>query len=311
MKILELDNIEQTHIIGERKSTFKVGSIWDRVDREYTAGYVLNGGIVGVFNRGVNALWIDAKNHAAVSKLQEIKGEGRQGRPVALTIGFDVFARMIDTNSLTAELQEFLALSRDLKNELGSLCFIRAPLKPEFIDRVPYSSISVDEKGRTWIQTWDPYGHKPTDDLIRIMVGLGIEFPAVTSMNISGQPEIVDQIGGERFCREYGIPVYLKDEKTRLDLQGSYTIITLSEKGAELTRDGNVPGRAIQSILRVPLITEGARQSNYPQLDFPPHLVDGLSPRGVRMAILLYLEGREIEQINRTLKKNKVYKSNV
>ncbi|MBU3957425.1 hypothetical protein KKI19_04100 [Patescibacteria group bacterium] len=279
-----------------------VGSLLNKGNRNCAAGLITGGEVVGVFNRGVNALWIDGGNQEAVLKLQTIKGELRQNRPVALTIGFERLVNLIDTNALTDEAKQFLDISGNLKSELGSLCFLRVPLKTEYIVRVPASSLNY-EGGRVWIQSWDPYGHRWTEQFLRSIEGLGVEFPAVTSMNISGEPEIVDQDEGEEFCREHGIPLYLRDPRANSLLKGSYTIITLSERGIELTRDGNIPGRVIEKIIRSPLVTEGVRRSRYPQLEFPDSMFEGLSPKGVRIAALLYLTGKNPGSITGVLKR--------
>lgn len=282
------------------ESGLYIGSIHQASDRFCAASAVKEGGVIGVFNRGVNALWFNGSNSNAVERMHEIKGEGRQGRPVALTIGFDKFVSMIDKQFLAMGVRDFLG-SEDLKRSLGSLCFIRAPIARNFCETVPKHSLSFDENGRVWVQTWDAFGHKPTVFLLKTIENLGIEYPAVTSMNISGNSEIVDQEEGEKFCRERSMPVYLRDEKANPYVLGSYTIITLSDRGVELTRDGNVPGRIIQRIFNLPLLEEMSRKSHYPQLDFPENLLEGLSSRGMRMAVLLYLKGRSPQEINRTL----------
>lgn len=284
----------------------KVGSIWEHSDREHAAGVIAGGGLVGVFNRGVNALWVNGQNSEAVGRLQAVKGETRGGRPVALTIGFDRLIEMIDLNVLTDEVRRFLVATGDLKDHLGSLCFLRVPLKEEYRTAVPVSSLSTDTSGRPWIQTWDPFGHEPTEDLIKIAEGLGVEFPAVTSMNISGQSEIVDQDEGEKFSRENGISIYLRDPRIHDRIKGSYTIITLGEKGVEVTRDGNIPYRLLQPIFGLPLSTEGMASPRYSQMEFPDDLTANLSPREMRLAILRYVNGEDPTQVNQFLREHRI-----
>lgn len=284
----------------------RVGSLLNKGDRIYAASLVTRGEVIGVFNRGVNALWIDGTNEEAARRLQIIKGELRQGRPVALTIGFERLIKMIDFDVLAEDVKQFLKSSGDLKGKLGSLCFLRVPLQASYIDKVPPSSLSL-EKGQTWIQSWDAHGHRFTEDLMRLMEGFGVEYPAVTSMNISGSPEIVNQDEGERFCREKNIPVYLRDPKANPEVMGSYTIIAFNEQGIELIRDGNVPGNMIEHILHLPLITERTTPPKYSQLNFSKDLIEGLSPQGVRMASLLYLGGRNPSTINQTLRRFRVF----
>lgn len=289
----------------EGDNSLKVGSIWNPIDRQDAAGVIKDGGIVGVFNRGVNALWINGQNQEAVTTLQAAKGEARAGRPVALTIGFERLVEMIDSDVLTDEVRRFLEVTQNLKAHLGSLCFLRVPLKHNFIKVVPLSSLSTDTQGRSWIQTWDPFGHQPTEDLIKGAESLGVEFPAVTSMNISGQPEIVDQNMGEEFCRESGIPVYLRDPKIHDKIRGSYTIITLGERGIEVTRDGNIPYRVIQPIFNLPFSTDSMALPKYPQMEFPESLIEGLSAREIRTAILRYVSGESPQEVNKFLREHK------
>lgn len=296
-------------MINESDSTsnsFRTGSIWERSDRKYAARMIADGGLVGVFNRGVNAIWVDGQNLEAIGKMQAIKGEARVGRPVALTIGFDRLTTMIDSDALTDEVRRFLMITEDIKDYLGSLCFLRVPLKEEYRQDVPVSSLSTDTQGRYWIQTWDPFGHEPTEDLIKIAESLGVKFPAVTSMNINGQPEIVDQNEGEEFSQKSGIPIYLRDPKIHDRIKGSYTIITLGERGAEVTRDGNIPYRVLQPIFGLSLYIDNMASPKYPQMEFPDSLITGLSSREIRVAILRYINGEDSEQVNRLLREQRV-----
>ncbi len=292
------------------KPKFSMGSLWDNKDRLRAAGLVARGEVVGVFNRGVNALWVDTQNNSALKKLIKIKGEERINRPISLTLELNQFIKAIDLDYISKEVRDFLSISEALKENFGSLCFIRAPLKKELINRIPKAAFCKDDKGVIWIQSWDPYGHIFTESFIKNILALGVKFPGVTSMNITGKPEVVNQDEAERFCLENKIPYYLKDPYPNPKLQGSYTIITLSEKGIELTRDGNIPGKYIQTILGFNFISNGSlpKSAKYPQLEFPEFMFEGLNSKGVRMAILLYLEDNEPAQINRHLKMIERYK---
>lgn len=280
---------------------FREGSLWEEKDRLEAARLVSQGEVVGVFNRGVNALWLDASNPKAVKELYRIKGEARIGRPVALTISFDQFISLINIDYLTPEVQEFLKLSENIREELGSLCFLRAPLKPSAVQDLPKSAIGFDEQKNGWLQTWDPHGHVLTEDLIEKVKKQGVKFPGVTSMNISGEPEIVLQDEAVLFCKNKKISLFLKDPYAHPETLGSYTILTLSQKGIEVTRDGNIPVKIIQPILNQKLILDGAKLSKYPQREFPLKMIEGLNAKGIRMAILLYLEGSHPQDINRHL----------
>lgn len=285
----------------------KVGSIHNSEDRKLAAKLISDGEIVGVFNRGVNALWINGDDLKSVSKINHIKGEKRIGRPIALTIGFENLIKMIDLKKLSKDVLRFLKFSRNLKKELGSLCFLRVPIKKAYAWELPVSALHVDDKGTIWLQNWDPHGHDSSEKLISDAQKRGVKFPAVTSMNISGEPEIVDQDKAEEFCRKNSITCYLRDPDVHPELVGSYTIITFSKKGIELTRDGNIPGKIIEPIFKNKLISDNTKKSNYPQRDFPLHLIEKLNSSGIRIAILLYLEGKDPLEINRKLRQTKEY----
>lgn len=296
-----------TNESDKTSGSFRIGSIWEPSDRKDAAAVIAGGGLVGVSNRGVNAIWMDGKNLEAVERMQAIKGEARGARPVALTIGFDRLKEMIEPTTLTDEVRRFLVATGDLKDHLGSLCFLRVPLKQEYRVAVPASSLSTDTLGRSWIQTWDPFGHEPTEDLIKIAESLGVEYPAVTSMNISGQPEIVDQDEGEEFSRKSGIPIYLRDPRIHDRIQGSYTIITLGDNGVEVTRDGNIPQRVLQPIFGgLVFSTDKMTAPKYPQMEFPDILINGLSAREIRTAVLRYVNGEDPNEVNKLLRKSRV-----
>lgn len=294
--------------IVKTKGRFTIGSLWDNRDRIKAAELVAKGEVIGVFNRGVNALWLDAQNPNALKKLRKIKGEIRQQRPLALTLKLNDFIKLIDLETIPKEIKDFLILSEDLKDSLGSLCFIRVPIKNEYKDKVPKSSLLTDDKGVAWLQSWDPHGHLFTEALIKSIIDEGVEFPGVTSMNITGQPEIVSQTEAVDFCKTQIIPFYLKDPYSNPKLQGSYTIITLSRKGIELTREGNIAGKYIQQIFGLNFIKDGVKEAKYPQIEFPELMFEGLNSKGVRLAILLYLEGNDPSSVNSHLKSMDRYK---
>lgn len=267
-----------------------IGSLLSREDRKKAATEVAKGNAVGIFNRGVCALWFDGGNNKAVKRIWKIKGEGRKGKPVALTLDLEEFIPMIDTDFLPDDVKT-LIVSPDFKSRVGSLCFIRAPIKPQHQKSVPDHVKSFEPDGICMVQNWDAYGATPTEKFLNKVRNLGVKHPAVTSMNITGQLEIVDQKEGERFCKKNGIQVFLKDPKAHPKHVGSYTIFTFDRGGIRLERDGNIPGRLFEKILGISINAKHARKSNYSQLKFPKRLLKNLTGAKVREAILLYLQG--------------------
>lgn len=223
--------------------------------------------------------------------MQQIKGEKRTGRPIALTLSFEEFVPMIDMSRIPKDLKQKLD-PETLKHSLGSLCFLRVPLDPKHHHNVPEHAKSYREDGVCLVQNWDSYGHTPTELFLEETRKLGVTHPGVTSMNISGQPEIVDQKEGERFCQQYGIPLFLKDPDAHPDHVGSYTILSIDRYGIRLERDGNIPGRFFEKLLQSPIDVSQAKAAKYPHIDFPENLFEQLAPHQVRNLILFSVQPR-------------------
>lgn len=263
------------------------GSLWNHADREKAARLLANGEVVGIFNRGVCALWFDGGSAEAYRKLVLIKGEGRKGRPVALTLGLDEFIPMIDRSNLSQDLKKFLD-SSDIKHKLGSLCFIRAPIKKHFQKKLPPWAKNFAGKV-CLVQNWDSFGHEPTEKFLLAVKKLGVRHPAVTSMNKTGQAELVDQAKGAEFARENKIAVFLKDEKAHPRHKGSYTVFTFNKFGIKLERDGNIPGKIFKFIFGLPIDTKGAKSSHYSRLNFNLTAMKKLPPVQIRRQILSFI----------------------
>ncbi len=266
------------------------GSLLKKGDRKKAASLIARGEVVGVFNRGVCALWFDGGSQGAVAKIEKIKGENRGKRPVALTLSLDELIPMLDLERIHPSLHECLLVVSELKSKIGSFCFIRVPIKSKFVGNIPKKAQTQEVDGTVFIQNWDPFGHDLTADLLELVKKLGVKYPAVTSMNKTGQPEIVDQAEGERFCKKEGISVFLKDPTAHPRLLGSYTIINFGMEGIKLIRDGNIPVGVIERILELPINKKGAGKPKFRQMDFPGHLFSDQAPQAIRQAILNYLK---------------------
>ncbi len=267
--------------------TTKVGSVYQQEDREEAARLVAQGEVVGIFNRGVCALWFDGGSREAIKKLKRIKGDQRGDKAIALTLSLDEFITMIDLSKLPPKVRKFLS-SDDLKGKIGSLCFIRAPLKDTYHSLVPSQSKTFNKEGVCMIQNWDSHGHSQTEDFLKKLNSLGVKHPGVSSMNESDKAEIVDQIEAEKFCQDKEIPLFLKDVKAHPEHKGSYTIISLDQDGIRLQREGNIPSWIIEQILEVKLIRDNTKKSKHPQLNFPRSF-GNLPPDQIREKVLQYL----------------------
>ena len=265
-----------------------IGSLLNKEDREKAAKLLSTGEVVGIFNRGVCALWFDGGNVKSVEKIWKIKGEKRKQRPVSLTLGLEEFISMIDINLLHPDVKKLLN-SPDFKDKVGSLCFIRAPVLAQHQKSIPDHFKSF-EGGICMLQNWDSFGHESMESFLESVKKLGVKHPAVTSMNETGKPELVDQTKGMIFAKKHDIPIFLKDEKAHPSHFGSYTIFTFGRKGIKLDRDGNIPARFFKKIFGISIDTKNVKKSIHPQLKFPDKIFKNLAGAKIRQAILLYLQ---------------------
>src|SRR5215467_15623888 len=105
-----------------------------------------NGEVIGSFNRGVNAPWLNGQNRATVNTVQTIKGDQRQNKTLGLSLPLGEFTGLIDVENLAAPLRHVFKLPDALPGLLGSLCFVKAPLKANAETILPESTFSQDER---------------------------------------------------------------------------------------------------------------------------------------------------------------------
>lgn len=68
-------------------------------------------------------------------------------------------------------------------------------------------------------------------------------------MNLSGDPELVDQREGLQFCLAHGIPLFLGDPQQVPTARGSFPIIQVDATGIRVIREGHFPAWLFDSLL--------------------------------------------------------------
>lgn len=225
------------------------GSMADPAVRAQVAELIKDGGSVGAFVRAVWVMWIDGANRQAVETIYRVKGERRIGRPMVTTLDAATFVELLDPDKIPAEVRKIFLDPEELETRLGMLCLIRAPLRASAVARVPPALVSQTDDGTRWMQTCVPAGAEPGSRLIYTLLEHGIRFPAVTSMNVSGRPEIVDAREAEAFCRAQGIPFVPADSADKQVVSGSFPIIEVGATGVKLLREGHFPGYLFRYLL--------------------------------------------------------------
>lgn len=267
----------------------EIASVWEPQARRHAASLVLRGEPIGTYNRGVCAIWGDGANSLFPGKVAQIKGEKRGERPLAASLRTSTFVEMIDPEKISPNLHDLFLKADDLAARTSSLCFLRAPITEAAAAKLPPAMVSYSADGVPILQNWDPEGHEPTLLLLEEIYKKGVKYPAVTSMNRSGTPELVTEETGIAFSETAGIPLFLTDPRDPKRVQGSYTIVGIHQDGLELVRDGNIPAKLIERLLGTPIDTSRAKAPSHPQIAFPEDLLTQKHPEDGRTAILTFL----------------------
>jgi tRNA A37 threonylcarbamoyladenosine synthetase subunit TsaC/SUA5/YrdC len=224
---------------------------------------------IGAYIRGVCGLWADGHQEKGLDALYRIKGERRGSRPVGTTLTSEAFIEMLDPDRISPSVRGLFLDERELVSRLGSLCFIRAPMKKEVADSIPDRVFSKTDDGTYWIQNWLPEGYTSAASWMDSICKAGISLPVATSMNVSGEPEIVDQEQGRQFCEANGVPMFLADPENPERAQGSFPILQVDCDGIRLIREGQFPPVLFRLLLSGwDIDLSNYRRAKFPLIDF-------------------------------------------
>ncbi len=269
---------------------FETCSIYETESLQKAAALVAEGKPVGLYNRGVCAIIGNGADPSFSEAVKEVKGEKRGNRPLAAMLPTRKFVELLDPEKISDKLHEVFLDADELAKRTSSLCFIRGPVTEEAALLLPASMVFRLDDGTPVVQNWDPEGNNPAHLLVGSIMDKGVAYPAVTSLNASGTPEIVDQIEGEKFSREHGISLFLSDPKDKKRTKGSYSIIGISNSGVHLVRDGNVPVSWLRKILGIDIEDGDATPSKFDPPEIPNNFFDSSKPLyDTRVAVIRYL----------------------
>jgi len=267
---------------------FHLGSVHKLSHLKEAARLASSGVPIGFYNRGVFALWGDAKNTSFVESVEKIKGEARKGKPLGATLSAKQLVEHLDKELIPAKFHHIFLNPQELSDRLGSLCFYRLLLTRQSLEKIPSSLISWNKDVPT-IQNWDPSGHKPAGNLMQEFLAQGIDFPGITSLNLSDQPEIVTDEEAKVFAMERGIPLLLLDEKDPRTAQGSYPILEFNGDSISLVRQGHISHELLSHILSVTIDATNAKLAKYPQTAISFDEMEKMTPSIIRTKILARL----------------------
>jgi tRNA A37 threonylcarbamoyladenosine synthetase subunit TsaC/SUA5/YrdC len=248
---------------------------------------------VGTYIRGVCGLWADGQREDGLDALYRIKGEKRARRPVGTALTSAVFIEKLDPDKISPSVRDLIMDDQELSERLGSMCFIRAPIKGVESESLPDRLVSISEDGTYWIQNWLPEGCSSISYWMETLGKMRVSLPVVTSMNVSGQPEIVSQEKGRQFCAAKGVPMFLGDPENPGRAHGSFPILQVDSEGITLVREGHFAAKTFQSLLSGWDIDLTSYQpAKFPLIDVPDiagEVID--NPLELRRQLLTILDG--------------------
>lgn len=200
------------------------------------AELIAEGAPLAVDNAFVYGVWGNGGSSEFVQAVEAAKGR-EPGRTFGLSLRAEDFLTIVNHDNIHRDAWPLLEDAEVFVGRLGAMAFVRAPALPQVLEHqgVPESVISHRE-ATPIVQNWAPDGKSNTEVLLQHAEGLGVVFPAVTSLNASGQPEITTEAEAIIFARKTHLPILTDNSADKTTFQGSFPIIELTQNGIALVR---------------------------------------------------------------------------
>jgi hypothetical protein len=269
-----------------------LGSIREQATCGRGAALLRQGSIVGSLIRGVCGIWVDGNNPAGIQTAYRIKGEQRGSRPFGVILDAEALAATIDPDRIAPSIRSLFLDPRELAARLGSICFIRYPIREELAETFAEALVSRSD-GVPWLQSWLPEGCGATEIWLRELTAIGVRRPVASSMNVSGQPELVDQREGLQFCLDHGIPLFLGDPQQTPAARGSFPILQVDHAGIKVLREGHFPATLFDVLLREWDVDRShVQRGKYPLVStHSEEAATSLHPHQLRLEMIARLDG--------------------
>jgi tRNA A37 threonylcarbamoyladenosine synthetase subunit TsaC/SUA5/YrdC len=243
------------------------------------------GRVVGTHFGTVFGLLVDGSHAGVADEIMAIKGAARGHKPLAVATQPGRFVELVDVAALPSDVRR-LAEQPWFADRLAAMVAVRAPAAPEVA--IPEHLVS-EVDGRRWVQVFDPLRMPGASDLIAAMWAAGLEWVAGTSMNESGQPEIVDLEEAVDFGERHGLPLLFQPMAMHV-ASGSLPIIELHpDEGLRLDRQGIIAHPDLETAIGESIDASQAIPAHFPPMAVPPGLLDGLDPADATAELLRLL----------------------
>jgi tRNA A37 threonylcarbamoyladenosine synthetase subunit TsaC/SUA5/YrdC len=244
------------------------GTLQDAAVQDEAARIFAQSNSIILDNGPVFGIWINADNQDELDRVADLK-QRRNEQRYATSVSAEAFIERIDPDRIHRELWYLLEDPEVFTSRLGAVAFVRAPGRKNLVEdgELPELAVTPTEEGPI-IQNWVPEGK---DDVNRVLaiaaIRGGITNPVVTSLNLTGQPEITDPDKAMEFASTHKLMLALGGTAVRSDCEGSFTIIGFTdEPKIPVYREGNVGMEIMSRILLEHSLelVEGARVSSRP-----------------------------------------------
>jgi len=233
------------------------GSLLNQTDvAEVARRVVENGAVVGVNNASVWALAGDADHPDFGNRLYfDIKQ--RSGNKAVGTFLRSVYFRdLIDFDRIPDSVKPLLEDPDTLEATLGDLSFLRVPARQQKVDamsdhlrRYVISQAFEDGQRVSYVQGYFAAAPTPFLNFEQALVAQGAGFPAISSMNFSGKPEIVSDDEAAAFSAHHDIDSLSGVGEPNPLSYGSYPILAVTAGGLECVRRGNISKAIMERVL--------------------------------------------------------------
>ncbi len=163
------------------------------------------------------------------------------------------------------------------RNKISGLIFLKLVIQDDARvhgEELPSWTYSFSEDGKKMIHVLNFDSDPQVSPLIKKLQESGIHIIGVTSMNYSGNPEVVDVESEKKFAQENDL-FFLENPSARNEgLVGSYTIVRPDTDTIE--RHGNIVQNIIEQSIFGRLFSSRGREAHYPPVTLPDAIVESV-----------------------------------
>lgn len=234
---------------------------------------VANGGVIGAHFGTVFGLIVDGSHEGVADEILRLKGSARGHKPLGACVTPSRLVEAIDVTQLPEHVRS-LVQEWWFSRQLAGMVAIRAPAPASA--GVPAALRShVDDLD--WVQVFDPMRMPGASTLIAALWQAGVQWVAATSMNESGQTEIVETADAVAFADRHGLSMLFEPAAVHA-ASGSLPILELRPEGLRLDRHGIIAVADLEQAVGEPIDADGAAPAHFPPMTVPAGRLDGLAP---------------------------------